>query len=76
MHIQNSESHMNEDVYLERLAFINVFIEKTEYSCIYIFGNLNADISDRNCLFGRHLIEFCDDNKFFLLCVFFFYVVF
>ena len=29
-------------------------------------GDLNADISDEKSLFGRHLIQFCHDNKLIL----------
>ena len=60
------ESHNNEDLYLERLAFLNAFIEETEYSSIYLMGDLNADISDEKSLFGRHLTQFCHDNKLIL----------
>ena len=57
------ESHNNEDLYLERLAFLNAFIEETEYSSIYLMGDLNADISDEKSLFGRHLTQFGHDKK-------------
>ena len=60
------EYHSNDDVYLERLAFINAFIEENEYTSVYIMGDFNAAISDGKSLFGQHLIQFCNDNKLIL----------
>lgn len=57
------ECYSNEDVYLQRLAFIGSFIEECEYTCIYVMGDFNADVSDVKSLFGQYLTQFCQDNK-------------
>lgn len=46
----------NENEYLNRLAFMRSFIKEIECACIFIMGDMNADISDDNSLFGQHLI--------------------
>ena len=60
------ECVQNEDVYLSRLAFIMSFIQDNPSICIYVVGDLNADISDANSLFGNHLIQFCSDSGLIL----------
>ena len=49
-----------------RLAFISSFIEESECTCIFVLGDLNADISDVGSVFGRHLNQFCVNNKLVL----------
>ena len=60
------ESHQNEDEYLNRLAFINSFISECLVTSVYIVGDMNADLSDRNSMFAKHLLQFCADNSLFL----------
>ena len=60
------ECHKNEDEYLNKLAFIGSYIRESEYTSIFVLGDLNADISDTNSLFGQHLTQFCKDNKVIL----------
>lgn len=40
------ESYQNENKYLNRLAFISTFIKESECTCIFVLGDLNADVSD------------------------------
>lgn len=56
------ECHQNEDEYLNRIAFINSFIQDNTYSSVYAIGDMNADISDRNSLFANRMAQFCQDN--------------
>lgn len=49
------ECNQNENEYLNRLAFIGSFIKESECTCIFVIGDMNADISDGNSLFGQHL---------------------
>ena len=60
------ESYQNEHEYNNRLAFINAFITDNDTSCVYVVGDMNADISDDKSLFGRCLMQFCDDNNLIL----------
>lgn len=53
----------NEDDYMDKLAFINCFIQDNVCTCVYVVGDWNADISDRSSLFARHLIQFCIDSE-------------
>ncbi len=55
----------SEDEYLNRLAFINYFIQDNT-SSVYVIGDVLADISDRNSLFANHMAQFCHDNNFIL----------
>lgn len=57
------ECCQNEDEYINRLAFLSCFIKASVHTCIFIVGDMNADISDKKSLFGQHLIRFCKDNK-------------
>ena len=52
----------NEDAYLNRLAHIMSFIQDNLSTCIYVVGDLNADVSDVNSLFANHLMQFCCDS--------------
>lgn len=56
------ECIQNEDEYLSRLAFIMSFIQDNPFTCIYVVGDMNADVTDVNSLFGNHLIQFCSDS--------------
>ena len=60
------ESYEAEDEFLNRLAFIHSFIEDNDSTCVYVYGNFNADLSDSNSLFAKHLVNFCNDNKLIL----------
>ena len=40
------ESYDYEDEFLNRLAFIQSFIEDNSSSCVFIMGDFNADMSD------------------------------
>jgi len=60
------ESNQNEDEYLHRLACISYFVKESAHTNIFILGDMNADISDNNYLFGQHLMQFCQDNKLVL----------
>ncbi len=35
-------------------------------NCVYVVGDMNADVADRNSLFMNHLTHFCEDNNFVL----------
>lgn len=60
------ECRQNEDEYLSRLAFIMAFIQDNPTTSIYIVGDLNADVTDANSLFGNHLNQFCSDSGLML----------
>ena len=60
------ESRLNEEEYLNRLAFISSFIYDHMSTNIFIMGDMNADISDCNSLFARHMLQLCDDNNLIL----------
>ena len=45
------ESCQNENEYLISQAFISSFIKESEFTCMFILGDLNADISDDGSLF-------------------------
>ena len=47
------ESYEAEDEFLNRLAFIHSFIEDNESTCVYVYGDFNADLSDSNSLFAK-----------------------
>lgn len=57
------ECHHNEDEYLNRLSFISYFIEISTISSVYVIGDMNVDILDRNSLFSSHIVQFCQDNN-------------
>lgn len=42
---------LNEEEYLNRLAFIGSFIEESAYTNIYVMGDMNANIVDKS-VFG------------------------
>ena len=52
------ECSQNEDEYMNRLAFISAFIKESVCTSIFILGDMNADISDNNSLYGQQLIRF------------------
>ena len=56
------ESYDHEDEFLNRLAFIQSFIEDNSSSCVFIMGDFNADMSDKS-LFAQHLQQFCNETK-------------
>lgn len=56
------ECTQNEDENLNRLAFI----QSSSTSCIYVIGNMNADIADRGSLFANHTTQFCQENNLML----------
>lgn len=60
------ESSENEVEYLNRLAFINAFIQDNCICSVYVVGDMNADINDSNSLFAKHLICLSEDNNFTL----------
>lgn len=60
------ECIFNEDEYLSRLAFIMSFIQDNSSTCIYVLGDMNADITDANSSFGNHLLQFCTDSGLIL----------
>ena len=60
------ECTQNEDEYLSRLAFILSFIQDNSSSYIYLVGDMNADVSSVNSIFGKHLIQFCLDSGLIL----------
>lgn len=60
------ESYESEDEFLNRLAFIHSFIEDNDSTCVYVNGDFNADVSDSNSLFAKHLVHFCNDNNLVL----------
>lgn len=42
------------------------FIHDSASTCVYIVGDMNADVSDGNSLFANHLLQCCYDNGLFL----------
>ena len=56
------ECTQNEEEYLCRLAFIVSYIQDNSSSCIYVVGDMNADVTGDNSLFGKHLIQSCSDS--------------
>lgn len=46
------EFHSREDEFLQNLAFISLFLEENEFTCIYVMRDINADISDSKSLLG------------------------
>ena len=60
------ECHKNENEFLNRLGFISSFITESECTCIFAMGDLNADVSDNQSLFGQHLQHFCQNSKLVL----------
>uniref|UniRef100_A0A8C6PLS6 Reverse transcriptase domain-containing protein n=1 Tax=Nothobranchius furzeri TaxID=105023 RepID=A0A8C6PLS6_NOTFU len=60
------ESQQNEDEYLAKLGFLSSFISQCELNCVFIVGDMNADISDTRSTFGQHLIQFCVNNNLVL----------
>ena len=59
---------LKNDIFISenRLAFISFFFFK-ECAYIFVLGDLNDDISDDGSLFGRHLNQFCVNNKLALI---------
>lgn len=55
------ECYQNEAEYLNRLAFVGSFIQDNASTCIFVVGDMNADISDAISLFANHLTDFCTD---------------
>lgn len=52
------ECCQNEDEYIHILGFLSCFIKASVHTCIFIVGDMNADISDKKkSLFGQHLIS-------------------
>lgn len=47
-----SEFHSRKNEFLQKLAFVNSFIEENEFTCIYVMRDINADISDSKSLLG------------------------
>ena len=60
------ESRENEEEYLNRLAFINAFMQDNDTSSVYVIGDMNADIAENNSVFANHLTHFCEENIFVL----------
>lgn len=56
------ECARNEDEYINRLATILTFIQDIDCTCIFIVGDMNADIPDDKSLFAKHLKQFCVEN--------------
>ena len=42
------------------------FIQDNASTCIYVVGDMNADVSDVNSLFAKHLMQFCFDGGLIL----------
>lgn len=57
------ESYKLEDEFLNKLAFIEAFIEDNSSTCVFVIGDFNADLSDNSSLFGNHLVHFCEENN-------------
>ena len=59
-----NESYQNENEYLNRLGSISSFIKDSECTCIFVLGDLKADISDDVIIWI--LNQFCVNNKLVL----------
>lgn len=57
------ESAENDPVYRDRLAFLGAFIEELHTTSVYITGDFNADITNAQSTFARHLNDFCSDHN-------------
>ena len=55
------ECKANEDKYNEKLGVLHDIFCELQTSCVSILGDWNADTSDRNSEFGRHIKLFCSD---------------
>ena len=60
------ECYQNEGEYLNRLACVMSFIQDCASTCIYVVGDMNADVPDVNSLFANHLMQFCSDGGLIL----------
>ena len=47
--------NQNENEYLISQAFISSFIKESEFTCMFVLGDLNADISDDGSLFDTRI---------------------
>lgn len=52
------EFKKNKDEYINKLAFIDLFIQDNNVACIYVIGKMYADISDKNSMFAQHIHQF------------------
>lgn len=60
------ECPQNEDIYKERLGFLNSFINDNQFTSVCVLGDMNADLSDSQSMFAKHMLQFCDDNNLML----------
>lgn len=56
------ECQNNEEEYLDKLGKLKAILEELETTCVSIYGDWNADISDGTSLFGNHLKHFCHEH--------------
>ena len=47
-------------------ALSALLLKKVKCTCIFVLDDMNSDISDDGSLFGRHLNQFCVNNKLVL----------
>lgn len=57
------ECSQNEDEYRNRLGFVSSFIDEYKSTSIFVVGDMNADVSDNQFLFAKHMQQFCEDNN-------------
>ena len=60
------ECSQNEDLYLSRLAYISSFMHEHQSTSVCVVGDMNADLSDRQSVFAKHMLQFCEDNNLIL----------
>lgn len=52
--------------FLNKLALISTSIKNDKYCSVYVIGDMNVDITDKNSTFAKHMDHFCTDNTFIL----------
>ena len=60
------EYHNNENDYFNRLAFINSLIQRNDFSCACVVGDMNTDMTGTRSVFANDMNNFCQDNNLIL----------
>ena len=56
----------NEESYVNNLGALSALIEELDITCFVIVGDWNANISEANNLFAKHLVNFFKDQSLVL----------
>lgn len=60
------ECPQNEDIYMDRLVFLNSLICKNQSKSVCVVGDMNADLYEPQSLFAKYILQFCKDNNLML----------